>query len=474
MKNNENNEKIETLQASTTEDASLNKPINLGFLLKFSLPTIVSTLLQSTFGIVDGVFVSRIIDEYALSATSLVWPFLIFVLSLGFMFGVGGNALVAKELGEGKNVRARQNFSMIVVVSFAATAVLSLFGLIFPSVVLNILGVSPEIYDIVLEYLVPLLWFLPAITIGVIFQQFLITEGKAHLGMIATIIGGSLNMFLNWLLIYYLQWGLHGAALATSIGYTVSAVFGFAYFTYNRTRAGGLLYFVMPKFRIMVLAHSAVNGLSEMITGMATSITGIFMNNILMQLEGPMAVAAGGIMFAGMGIITSIFLGYIWGISPIISYNHGKGDSGRLQKIFKISIAAVSAMAVVAIAGSFAFTDLFISIYITEPQVYFDGIWVTLPIVEMAHSGLRAISLGYIFMAINAFGSALFTALNNGKISGLLSAMRTLVFVMLSLAVLPLIFGVDGVWFAMPVAEVLALFVTAFFVWRYRKVYKYA
>ncbi|MCL2016600.1 MAG: MATE family efflux transporter [Defluviitaleaceae bacterium] len=469
-----NTEKIETLETSTTEDATLNKPVNLGFLLKFALPTIVSTLLQSTFGIIDGVFVSRIIDEYALSATSLVWPFLMFVLALGFMFGIGGNALVAKELGEGKLVRARQNFSMIVVVSFAVTAVLSLFGLLLPEVVLGILGVSPEVFDIALEYLTPLTWFLPSITLGVIFQQFLITEGKAHLGMIATIIGGSLNMALNWLLIYYFALGLHGAALATSIGYTVPAIFGLFYFIYNRKRVGGMIYFVMPKFRITALATSAVNGLSEMIAMMAGSITGAFMNNILMELEGPMAVAAGGIMFAGMGIITSIFFGYIWGIGPIISYNYGKGDSERLKKLFKISLATVSVMAVAAIGGSFAFTDLFISIYITEPQVYFDGVWFTLPIVEMAHSGLRIISLGYIFAAINAFGSALFTALNNGKISGLLAALRTFGFVMLSLAVLPLVFGVDGVWFAMPAAEVLAIFTTVFFVWWYRKVYNYA
>ncbi|MCL1998609.1 MAG: MATE family efflux transporter [Turicibacter sp.] len=468
-----NNENYEPPSMDSTEEASVNKPISLGFLLKFSAPTIVSTVLMSAFGIVDGVFVMRIIDEYAMSATALVWPFLMFVLALGFMFGTGGNALVAKELGEGKTVRARQNFTMIAVVAAVVTAVLSAVGLLAPNFILGILGVNPEVFDIAMEYFVPISWFLPVITLGVVFQQFLITEGKAHLSMIATIIGGSLNIALNWLFIYYLQWGLHGAALATSIGYTIPAVFGVCYFTYNRTRAGGLIFFVTPKFRLRALGQSAVNGLSEMITMMAGSITGIFMNNILMDIEGPMAVAASGIMFGGMGLITSLFFGYIWGIAPIISYNFGKGDSERLQRVFRLSLAAILTMAIAAVAGSFAFTDLIIGIYVTEPTVYFEGMWFTLPVVEMAHSALRIMSLGYVFMAVNAFGSALFTALNNGVISGLLSALRTFVFVMLSLAVLPLVFGLEGVWFAMPAAEVLAIFVTVGFLAVYRKRYQY-
>ena len=196
---------------------SLDKDITSGMLMKFALPTIVSMVFMSAFGIVDGIFVSRIIDAYALSAVGLVMPYLIFVLAVGIMFGTGGNALVAKEIGEGQPDLARKDFSLIVSVSFILTGALSVVSLLFPDLILRILGVDAEVYDFAREYMMPMLFFLPFISAGVMFQQFLMTEGKAHLGMIATILGGGVNMVLNWLLIYRLQLGLRGDRKSTRL-----------------------------------------------------------------------------------------------------------------------------------------------------------------------------------------------------------------------------------------------------------------
>ena len=387
-------------------DPSLEKNISVPMLLKFTLPTIVAYVFMGIFGIVDGIFVSRIIGEYALSAVSLVIPFLTFVTAIGLMFGTGGNALVAKEIGEGSIARARSDFTLVSVAAFMVTVSLSILGVLFPDFLLNVLGVDADVYHLAREYFIPLVIFIPFTSAGIMFQTFLITEGKAHLGTIATVIGGSISIFLNWLLLHRLNMGLHGAALSTSLGYAVPTVFGLIYFATNKKRKG-VLYFVKPKLKLHTLARSCLNGMSEMVTMMATAITSTFMNNILMDLDGPMAVAAAGIMMAGFGTVSSGFI-------------------------------------------------------------------MLLPVYEMAFYGIRLISFGYIFMAVNSFASMFFTSFNNAKYSTIIALMRGIGFFMVTLAVLPMIMGIDGVWIAMPVADVLTLFFTVWFLFRMRKVYHYA
>jgi len=449
----------------------IDKDINSRMLLRFALPTIFSMVFMSLFGIVDGIYVSRIMDSYALSAVGLIMPYVMFVLAMGMMFGAGGNALVAKELGEGQLDSARKNFSLIVATSFVVTAVLSIVSLLFPDLVLRILGVNAEVYDFAREYMMPIAIFMPFMGAGIVFQQFLMTEGKAELGMIATILGGCVNMVLNWLLIYRLQMGLQGAAIATCVGYSIPAVFGLVFFTRNRT---GLLYFVKPKLKVDVLIQSSLNGASEMVTMMAMSVTSIFLNNILMDIEGPMAVAASSIIFAMMGIISSAFTGYASGIVPLISFNHGKQEKERLKRIFHNSLWIISIMALGSMVLGWLFTDPFIAIYIKEPLLFLYGFYMLLPVYEMSFDGIRLISFGYIFMGINLFGSVLFTGLNDGKISGILSFLRSFVFLTVSYIVLPTIWGVHGAWIAMPVAEVLSIFVTVYFFISKRKVYHFA
>ena len=454
-------------------DPSLEKEISTGMLLKFALPTVLTYVFMGTFGIVDGVFVSRILGEYELSAVSLVGPFIMFVLAIGTMFGAGGNALVAKEIGEGNIQWARQDFTLVIIMSFMATAVLAIIGGLFPDLVLTILGVDADVYHLALYYFMPLVVFLPFVGAGIMFQIFLITEGKAHLGMIATIIGGSLSIFLNWLLLHRFQWGLEGAAISTCIGYTIPTVFGLIYFSTNKKRKG-LLYFVKPRFKVYVLVRTCLNGMSEMVIMMASAITGTVMNNILMDIDGPMAVAAAGIMMAMFGTAASVFGGYAAGVSPLISYNYGKRESGRLKKIFHSSLWIVSIMSLGTMVFSWIFTDLFISIFLRDVWVYIGGFILLLPIYEMAFNGVRMIGVGYIFMGINMFGSMLYTAFNNARESTAISLLRGIVFFMATLSILPVIMGVNGVWIAMPVADALTAVFTVYFFIKFRKKYQYA
>lgn len=449
--------------------SSLDKNISTGFLLKFALPTIIANVAMGVFGVVDGVFASRLIDPYALSAVKLIMPFMMFVLAVGLMFGIGGSVLIAKEIGQGFTEQARKNFSFVSFVGILSAIILAVLAGLFPNVLFNILGVDAYMHELTWEYAGVALPFVPVITAGMIFQQFFITEGKAHYGMIAIGIGGAVSFVLNVILIPTM--GLQGAALATVIGYSIPAIFGFLFFSFNRK---GLLYFVMPDFKLSILLRVMSNGVPELIASMAIAISSIVMNNIVMDLDGPMAVAAAGIQMAAMNIMSGVFIGYSTGISPLISYNYGKNEHGRLKQIFRSSLWITIGLAIITVVLTLLFTDQFIRIYDLHPLVYIGGFIITLPIYEMSYNSVRMLAFAYLFMGVNIFASVFFTSFNDGKTSGVISFLRGIFFIIISLHVMANIWGIDGVWMATSVAEILTLFVSVYFLVKLRKVYHYA
>jgi len=451
-------------ESSDKSAIAIAKKPTAGHLLKFTLPTILSMVIMNTFGIVDGIFVSRIIDPIALSAVAIVFPFLTFVLAIGFMLGVGGNALVAKKIGAGQIVEGRENFSLIALTAFISAVVISIIGIAAPNFVLNILGVDEFLRPMSMEYIQPILYFLPVVLMGMVFQQFLITEGKAHISAITSVLGGLTSAGLNFLLIYVMDMGLQGAALATAIGYSIPSLVGFAFFAFRRK---GNLYFVKPKLDFRALGRSCINGASEMVTMLAISITTVLLNNILMGMDGggPEAVAAAAIIFAGFGLFAAIFMGYSSGVAPIISYNFGKEDTDNLKLVFKNSIRIILTLSTAAIGLAWLLTTPLIAVYDVPAGT---------AIHDMATTGFRTIALGFVFAGFNVFGSMFFTALNNGVVSSLLSFFQTLVFVTIAYLTLPAIFGINGAWAAMPVAETLGVALTIFFFKKMRKRYNYA
>jgi len=251
--------------------------------------------------------------------------------TIGLLLGVGGNAMIAKKIGEGREKEGRQNFSLITLVGFIASIIIMVVGLMFPDFILDILGTDDFVRDMAMDYLTPLLWFMPTTVLGMVFQQFLITVGKAHYGAITALIGGVISAGLNFVFIRVLDMGIMGAALATSIGYTVPTLVGVVYFMFARK---GRLYFVMPRFDIKALGRTVINGASEMVTMLATAVTTTMMNNVLLDLGGWEAQSAAGVIFAGMGIFAALFVGYSSGVAPIISYNYGKGDRDNLKRSY--------------------------------------------------------------------------------------------------------------------------------------------
>jgi len=468
-KHQDENSKKETIPTENVEskekqEDDIAKTPTWTHLLKFALPTILAMLVMGTFGIVDGIFVSRLIGGEALAVVGLVFPFMAFVMAFGFMMGIGGNALVAKKLGEGREKEGRENFSLIVLVSFIVSVALTLTGVFFPDLIMDILGVDEFLRDLAMEYLRPMLIFFPTAVLGMIYQQFLITVGKAHYTAVMSLVGGLLSAGLNYVFIYVLDMGISGAAFATSIGFTLPFAVGQVFFTFNRKNA---VYLVRPKWDYRALGRSAVNGASEMVTMLATSITTVMMNNVLMDIDGGgfMAVGAAAVMFGGMGIFSALFIGYASGVMPIISYNYGKNDRSNLKKTYSNSLRLIAVLSVAAVALAFLFTDLLISVY---------DIPEGMPTHDMARTGLRFLAGGFIFMGFNSFASMFFTALNNGIVSSILSFFRTLVFFAIAILTLPVIFGLTGAWMAMPAAEILGIVMTVVFFKLMKKKYGYA
>ena len=461
---NHTQDQAEITQPITPEDESIAKKPTISHLLKFTLPTMLSMLVMGTMGIVDGIFVSRHVSHVALAAVGLVWPFISFVMAFGFMMGVGGNALVAKKIGEGQEKQGRENFSLISLISFIVSVALSLVGIFFPDFIFNILGVDYFAREMANDYMRPMLFFIPAITLGVIFNQFLITVGKAHYSAIVTFVGGLLSAGLNYVLIVRMDMGITGASIASSMGFALPFIVGLLYFLFNRKNT---VYFVLPKWDFMALVHSAINGSSEMVTMLATSITATRMNHVLMGLAdgGMYAIAASSIVFGGMGIFSALYVGYASGMAPIVSYNYGNKNSAYLKLLFKNSMGIITVTSIMAVGLTFL---------LMQPLLWIYDVDAYSPVYNMARNGLMFLSIGFVFMGFNFFASMLFTALNNGVVSSVLSIFRTLIFVLIAFEVLPRMWGLTGAWLSMPMAEIFGIAITIFFLVKMRKKYDYA
>lgn len=440
---------------------ALDRKISTPALLKFAAPTIFSMLLMEIFGIVDGLFVVRLIGTDALSAVNITFPIILMSIALGMMFSSGGSALVARRLGQKREREARRNFSLIAVSAFVCGAVLAVLGLTFLKPLLYFLGTNDALFDLCYEYAHTALLFMPITIFSCVFFMFYIARGKAALGMAITASAGLINVILDYVFIAVLDMGLFGAALATGIGYSVSGLMGLLYFAFNRR---GSLYLEKPKWNWFVLSKACTNGASEMVSNVSVCIVTVLLNNIVMRLAGSDGVAAITVVLYMQTSLMSVCFGYSMGISPLISYNYGKRETARLKRTFSISLKLIGLVS----AGVFAFCNLatagLVGLFVDKGTHVF----------EMAYGGLRLFSFSFLCMGLNVFASALFTALSNGKVSAILSFCRTLVFVVGFLLILPRYWQMMGVWLAIPTAEALSCLLSVYCFARYKNVYKFA
>lgn len=440
----------------------LSDHFNYGRLLKFTLPSIAMMIFTSIYGVVDGFFVSNFAEKTAFAAVNLIMPFLMVLATVGFMFGTGGSAIVAKTFGEGDKEKANKYFSLFVYFSFAIGVVLAILGFIFIRPIASFLKAEGELLEDCVLYARVILCALPFYISQLIFQSFLVTAEKPQLGLKVTILSGVTNMVLDAVLVILLpqEYKLFGAALATALSQLVGGGLPLLYFS---KKNDSILRLGKPEYDGKAIFKACTNGSSEFMSNISMSLVGMLYNSQLMDYAGENGVAAYGVMMYVSMIFSAAFIGYSVGTAPIVSYHYGAENhtelSGLLKKsltlilIFSVSMTLLAQLLAVPLA------NLFVS-YDKE-------------LMNMTISGFRVFALSFLFMGFAIYGSGFFTALNDGPVSALISFLRTLVFQIAAVMLLPLIWDIDGIWISIVVAEIMAVILTFSFLILKRKKYKY-
>ncbi|MCQ5130522.1 MATE family efflux transporter [Butyricicoccus faecihominis] len=430
-------------------------------LLRFVLPSVVMMIFTSIYGVIDGLFVSNFVGKTPFAALNLIMPFLMMMAALGFMIGTGGSAIVAITLGEGDKERANRYFSMLVYVTLAAGLVLTVLGVAALRPIAAAMGAEGEMLENCVLYGRIILFALAPFMLQNVFQSFFVTAEKPKLGLAMTVAAGLTNIVLDYVFIVPLGWGLAGAALATALSQVVGGVAPLLYFA---RKNDSLLRLTRASFEGRILIKACTNGSSELMTNISMSLVNILYNFQLMSVAGEDGVAAYGVIMYVNFIFAAMFLGYAIGSAPVISYHYGAANHAELKNLFRKSLT------IVALA---AFTLTIVAEALAAPlATVFVGYDAGL--MELTRHGFRLYALSFLMNGFNIFGSAFFTALGDGLVSALISFLRTLLFQVAAVLLLPLVFGVDGIWLAIVAAELLALLVTAWFLVRKRTKYHYA
>lgn len=458
---NENNKIDEMEDLSITTDNALAQEFNFFKLIKFALPTTIMMMFMSLYTMVDGIFISEYVGTVALAATNIAFPCMSILIGMGLMFGAGGSAVVAFKLGEGKTEEAKSNFTFIILTAIVVGICYRILGLTFVDNIVDMLGAQGATHEPAKQYATYIFYFAPLTMLQMCFLSFFVTAGKPHFGLISTITGGIANIILDYIFIVEMDMGLVGASLGTSLGGCIPAITGLIYFSCARK---GTIYFIKPTPDFRAIRKTLSNGISEMINQLSSATTMFLFNIILMKIAGETGVASISIILYLQFLFNGIYLGYSQGLAPIISYKYGSGDYEQLQKVIKISAKFILTSSVVVYGVALLLRETLILVFAkNDPEVY-----------AMAYSGYAIYGLAILFSGSNLFSSAMFTALSNGKVSAIISSLRSFIFVGVYILILPQIFDINGVWSAVPCAEISALCVSLTFIFKLKDVYHYA
>ena len=438
----------------------LSEHFTYGKLLRFTLPTIVMNIFLSLYIIVDGYFVANFVGKTEFAAINLIMPVLGILGTIGYMFGVGGSALIAKTLGEKKQDQANRLFSLIVLVSACLGVLMMVLGFIFMRPISSLFGAEGQLLEDTVQYGRIFILALPAWILLYEFQLFFVTAEKPKLGLVVTVLAGLSNIAFDALFIIGFKWGLAGAAAASAMSQLVGGVFPIIYFM---RKNDSLLRLVKPVWNGRAIVKSLTNGSSEFMAEAAWSIVAIVYNIQLLKYAGEDGVVIYGLLMYVSLIFTALFVGYSNGIGSVFSYHYGAQNHAELQNLLKRSLTLIGITSVAMFVLSEALAHPFSALFLQDaPNLLPDAV-----------HAFRIVSVCYLFTGVAVFGSAFFTALNNGQVSALISFLRTFVFELGAVLLLPLLFGLDGIWYAIVFAELMAAVVGSIFMVALRKKYQY-
>lgn len=440
----------------------LSDHFTYGKLIRFTMPSIAMMIFTSVYGVVDGFFVSNFAGKTPFSAVNLIMPFLMIVATVGFMFGTGGTALVAKIFGEGDKEKANKYFSLFVYVSFALGVIFAILGIVFIRPISALLGAEGELLENCVVYARIILAALPFYVLQLLFQSFFPAAEKPQLGLAVTVLAGVTNMVLDAVLVILLpqEYKLAGAAIATAMSQFVGGVIPLFYFF---RKNNSILRLGKTSFDGKAILKACANGSSEFMSNVSMSIVGMLYNIQLLKYAGENGVAAYGVMMYASMIFSAAFIGYSIGVAPVISYHNGAQNYKESKGLLRQSLIMIGVFGV----GMVAAAEL-LALPLSNIFVGYDA-----ELMNLTVSGFKIFALSFIFMGFAIFSSGFFTALNDGLTSALISFLRTLVFQIAAVLLLPLIWEIDGVWISIVVAEVMAAAISAFFLVVKRKKYHY-
>lgn len=430
-------------------------------LLRFVFPSIIMMIFTSIYGVVDGLFVSNFVGKTPFAAVNLIMPFLMILGALGFMFGTGGSAIVAQTLGEGKPQKANEYFSMMVYVVSICGLILTFIGLIFIRPISVLLGADESMLEYCVQYGRILLISLIPFMLQNVFQSFLVTAEKPQFGLFITVAAGVTNIVLDFLFIAVFKWGIIGAAVATAISQCVGGIVPLIYFF---RKNNSLLQLTKTKINGSILFKTCINGSSELMTNVSMSLVNILYNYQLMRYLGEDGIAAYGVIMYVNFIFVSIFIGYSIGSAPVISYHYGAGNYDELKGLFRKSMILIVIWNILLTLAAIASAGLLSHIFVGYDAA----------LMEITKHGFILYSTSFLVMGFNIFGSAFFTALGDGVRSAAISFLRTLLFQIVAVLILPIFLDIDGIWLSITAAELFAILVTACFLIRNRQKYHYA
>lgn len=438
----------------------LSDKFTYGKLLRFTAPSIIMMIFTSIYGVVDGFFVSNYVGKTPFAAVNFIYPFLMILGTVGFMFGTGGSAIVAKTLGENNEEKANRLFSFFVYISVALGAVIAVLAFIFIRPIAAALHAEGELLENCVLYGRIFILGLPMYVLQMEFQSFFVTAGKPGLGFLSTVAGGLTNMIFDALFIVVFKWGLAGAAAATVMGQCVGGIIPLAYFFRPNT---SLLRLGKTNFDGAALLKATTNGSSELMSNISMSLVSMLYNVRLIKYAGEDGVSAYGVLMYVNLVFLAIFIGYSIGTAPVIGYHYGAKNPAEIGSILKKSfvIIGISSLAMLGFSEVMAgpLSRIFVGY---DPALY-----------EMTVHGFRIFSFQFLFAGVSIFASSFFTALSNGGVSAMISFLRTLVFQTAAILILPLIWKLDGIWISIVAAELVSFVVSLIYIAAKRKKYGY-
>lgn len=449
------------IKVKNDENIELSRDYNLGSLALFVLPSIVTFVFISVYQIVDGMFIEKFVGPYAIAAVNLYYPVISLLLAIGMMMGTGGNAMIVELIGRGKKEEANRRFAQTLIVAIIISIIFAIVGVIFAEPIMRLLGASDTNIEYLRFYYIVLTICAPAIMLQTVLGILIIGEGKTVTAGVLIIVGGVLNIILDYVFMKYFQWGTKGAAIATIIGYIVPVLYAIYFYP---PIGNSKYHFSFTKIEFKKIIKLCYNGSSEMVSNLAAGVTALFMNWLAYRFHGDIGVSVVSVFLYVQFIVMAIFMGLTTAVEPLFSYHYGNGNVPMRKKIFKLSIILTSIFTV--------FVTIFIALFYSNiAGIFFEPVGESKEFFDLTCKCLIFTIPACIFTGFNIFASGMFTAFSNGAISALLSCVRTFVILSACIFGLSAIFGSGGLWASWGVSEAISLVLSIAMIFKYKRKY---